>query len=52
MKHGNNFKPPPVTAMLEEDPDMWLVTADMRAWSEAHPCNCEAICKCDEQKCN
>ena len=34
-------------AMLADDPDLWLVNADMRAWTEAHPCECEALCTCD-----
>ena len=46
MTHGQST-PVPVDALLADDPDLWLAAADMRAWSEAHPCNCEALCECD-----
>jgi hypothetical protein len=39
--------PVPIDALLADDPDLWLATADMRSWSDAHPCKCEALCKCD-----
>jgi hypothetical protein len=39
--------PLPLDALLDDDPDLWLTAADMRAWSEAHPCECEALCICD-----
>jgi hypothetical protein len=29
------------------DPDMGLVFADMGAWHDANPCDCEASCYCD-----
>jgi hypothetical protein len=38
----------PIDALLSDDPDLWLVTADVRAWSDAHACECEALCECDE----
>jgi hypothetical protein len=44
--HGS-FPSPPIDMVLADDPDLWLATADMRAWSEAHPCTCEGVCKCD-----
>ena len=44
--HGHPA-PVPIDALLGDDPELWLATADMRAWSEAHPCECEAICECD-----
>ena len=44
--HGHS-SPVPIDALLGDDPDLWLVTGDMRAWSEAHPCGCDAICVCD-----
>jgi hypothetical protein len=44
--HGDP-RPVPIEALLGDDPDLWLVTADMGAWSQAHPCECEALCTCD-----
>ena len=35
--------PVPIEVLLHDDPDVWLAVADMRAWSEAHPCECEAL---------
>ncbi len=46
MIHGQ--PPPEFEALLSDDPDLWLITADMQAWSEAHPCECEALCECEE----
>lgn len=46
-RHGAAL-PVPVEALLSPDPDLWLVTADMRAWLEAHPCECEALCECED----
>jgi hypothetical protein len=34
---------------LGDDPALALVTANMHAWLEAHPCDCEALCVCDEE---
>jgi hypothetical protein len=47
LEHGR-AAPVPIDALLADDPDMWLAAADMRAWSEAHPCECEALCECDQ----
>jgi hypothetical protein len=33
---------------LGDDPELALVTADMDAWDEAHPCECDALCECPE----
>lgn len=33
---------------LGPDPDLAMVEADMRAWEEAHPCECDALCVCEE----
>jgi hypothetical protein len=44
--HGT-VAPVSVEALLSDDPDLWLATGDMRSWSEAHPCECEALCECD-----
>ena len=46
LQHGRPA-PVPIDALLDADPDIWLAFADMRAWSEAHPCECEALCECD-----
>jgi hypothetical protein len=46
IAHGHS-SPVPIDALLADDPDLWLVNADMRAWAEAHPCECEALCTCD-----
>jgi hypothetical protein len=46
IAHGHSA-PVPIDALLADDPDLWLVNADMRAWTEAHPCECEALCTCD-----
>jgi hypothetical protein len=39
--------PVPIDALLGDDPHLWLAMANMRAWSEAHPCDCEALCECE-----
>jgi hypothetical protein len=44
--HGHS-SPVPIDALLADDPDLWLATADLGAWSDAHPCECEALCTCD-----
>ena len=46
IAHGHST-PVPLDALLSDDPDLWLATADMRVWSEAHPCSCEALCECE-----
>ena len=33
---------------LGDDPQLALVTADMAAWDDAHPCECDALCECPE----
>lgn len=37
----------PVGVWLSSDPALALARADMTAWADAHPCECEAICECD-----
>lgn len=44
--HGGS-EPVPLELLLADDPDLALVNADMHAWLEAHPCDCEALCECD-----
>lgn len=46
-RHGQGT-PLPFEALLDPDPELQLVTGDMHAWSEAHPCECEAMCECDD----
>ncbi len=47
---SNHGDPAPVdlSVFLGPDPELALVTADMGVWAEAHPCDCEALCVCDE----
>lgn len=46
-RHGGP-RPVPVEALLDEDDfAILLVDADAHAWSEAHPCDCDALCVCD-----
>ena len=47
-RHGGP-RPIDVTTWLGDDPHLALVTADMGEWVAAHPCDCEALCSCDEQ---
>ncbi len=44
-RHGATT-PAPLEALTADDPDLYLVTADPAAWQEAHPCECEAECRC------
>ena len=30
------------------DPELLLVFADLSQWVKDHPCECEALCTCDE----
>ncbi len=32
---------------LAGDPDLHMITADPAAYDRAHPCDCEALCDCD-----
>ena len=43
IMHGHS-SPVPIDALLADDPDLWLVNRRLRAWSDAHPCECEALC--------
>jgi hypothetical protein len=47
-RHGGTTPIPP-EALLADDPDLALATADMGAWADAHPCDCDALCECDNQ---
>jgi hypothetical protein len=44
--HGGP-SPVPIDALIGDDPELWLVTAELHAWSNAHACECEALCECD-----
>lgn len=48
MSGHARVSPVPLDAALSDDPDLWLATADPAVWSAAHPCECEALCTCDE----
>jgi hypothetical protein len=47
MSHGAPSEVDPA-AFLGDDPALSLVTANQVAWSLAHPCECEALCTCDD----
>jgi hypothetical protein len=47
MSHGAPSEVDPA-AFLGDDPALALVTADQAAWLLAHPCDCEALCTCDD----
>ncbi len=36
-------------AMLADDPDLHMVTADPAAYDQAHPCDCDGLCECENQ---
>jgi hypothetical protein len=46
-RHGAP-RPVDLATWLGDDAHLALVTADMSEWVEAHPCECEALCGCDE----
>jgi hypothetical protein len=46
-RHGDG-PPAPMESLLWDDPELGLVHADPHAWMEAHPCDCEALCTCEE----
>ncbi len=49
-KHGAPDPVVPLDVFLSDDPELALVHADMHAWSEAHPCDCHALCVCEEEE--
>jgi len=49
MRHGGPC-PVPVEALTAPDPDLYLVNADMSVWLAAHPCSCEGLCECGDEK--
>jgi hypothetical protein len=46
VKHGDPTPDVPLDVWLGPDPSLALAEADMDAWLDAHPCNCEALCEC------
>lgn len=38
----------PLEVWLGDDPELALVHADMDAWMDAHPCECESLCECED----
>lgn len=48
MRHGEPQEAFPVDVWLGDDPELALVHADMAAWHEAHPCECQALCECED----
>ena len=46
-RHGQPANPVPLDVFLSDDPDLAMVFADMEAWMDAHPCECEALCECE-----
>ena len=50
MIHGVPSYPFPLDVWLGDDPDVALVVADMDVWADAHPCDCEALCECEETR--
>jgi hypothetical protein len=47
--HGGSVETP-IEAALSDDPELALAWADMAAWHEAHPCECEALCECEQRE--
>ena len=47
LRHGEG-PPADLSVWLGDDPELALVHADLHAWSEAHPCECEALCECEQ----
>lgn len=47
--HGAQ-SPVPLEALLSDDPELELATANAHEWLEAHPCECEAMCECEAEE--
>ena len=47
-RHGIHEEEPPQDVFLSDDPALAMVNASMGAWLQAHPCDCHALCECDE----
>ena len=50
MRHGEVSGTVDPVVFLGGDPSLAMVAADMEAWVAAHPCDCEALCTCDEEE--
>lgn len=50
MRHGEPQQPVDPDVFLGDDPDLAMVDADLNAWADAHPCECEGICGCCEEE--
>lgn len=48
-RHG---APSPVdlATFFGDDPELALVTADQEDYRNAHPCECEALCTCNNEE--
>ncbi len=42
-------EPVDLPTFFGQDPELALVHADPVAWSDAHPCDCDGLCLCDDQ---
>lgn len=52
LKHGESPTVEIETLLpvwLSDDPELSLVLADLSAWMDAHPCECEALCECGDE---
>ena len=49
MGHGGPVEEPPQDVFLSDDPALAMVHAPMAPWLAAHPCDCHALCDCDEE---
>lgn len=48
MRHGEVSGDIDQATFLGDDPALALVTASMDDWLAAHPCECDALCACDQ----
>jgi hypothetical protein len=50
VTHGAPADLFPLDVWLSDDPELALAVADMAAWHEAHPCDCETLCStCEDE---
>lgn len=50
MQHGKTSGEVPIEVFFGPDKDLALVTGDLHAWNESHPCDCHALCTCEQQE--
>jgi hypothetical protein len=50
MRHGEGSASPTWDDLLSDDTELHLVHADPMAWMDAHPCSCDALCKCEGER--